>query len=95
MRSKRVIEQMSGGGLLGAEGKSQVKVSYSIRVYQDFIDDVAGLKSIEGSVTGPGMGEMFNLLGDNIVLTMKDGRKLRGLLRDSNGSFVANGPVYS
>lgn len=79
--------------VLSAKGKPQTQVRYSIAVYQDFYDEVPGLKSIEGSFRDLGFGQAFSFLRKDLVLTLQDGRKLRCLLQNSDGSFVGNGPI--
>jgi hypothetical protein len=93
--SSRVIERLSGSGLLGEEGKEATKVNYSIQIRQDFNDGFPGLKSIEGRLSGIGAGTLFGMLRNTIILTLQDGRKLQVIVKDSNGSFLGNGPIYS
>lgn len=97
MTTKKCLEKLDGRGLLFADGQSTTPVRYLILIEQKFVDGLPSLKSVTGHLEFASAIEIeyVKLLGVPSVLEMEDGRELRGYLRDSNGTFIGNGPILS
>ena len=62
-----------------------------IREVHDSPDGVShGIEEIEGAITGI---DATSRVGDPLVLTLEDGRKLDFYFEDSSGTFIARGDL--
>lgn len=97
MRQKKQIQTFSGRGKL-TSGQHEYAVAYNTRVFQEFVDGIAGMMSTEVALSFDDPDAALNLMvgaGDRMVLMMEGGMKLDGYLADSNGTFTGTGPIYS
>jgi len=67
------------------------RVEYEIEVWQHYVDGVLELREIEGRILS-GLNA-YATVGENLVLTLEDGRTLPFALRDLRGNLVARGPL--
>jgi len=95
---KRAVEKLSGSGSIGKEGEQQYQVKYELTVYRKFIvagsEELPSSHSVQGTIAGISAEMMFDCLGQILILTMRDSRKVQGLFIDSNGHFQGTGPIY-
>ena len=75
------------GHLVGT-GKYEVHVFREVHESPDGVSH--GMEEIEGSITGI---DALNRVGEPLVLTLEDGRKLDFFFQDSDGIIVARGDL--
>ncbi|MGC1188369.1 MAG: hypothetical protein WA871_13360 [Candidatus Acidiferrales bacterium] len=94
---KKVIETISGSGTITRSGLQESRATdYQLEVFQEFIENgvggpLAGLKEIHGRLNPP---PPWPLGVDPLVLRLADGRQLKCLLRDCDGSVTGTGGFY-
>jgi hypothetical protein len=98
-----LIERYTGHGKLVFNGSEATEVSYQIDEVQEFISDGVGvqlpaLRSRRGRVSHveghPDWHPITLLQREALTLVMSDGRKLKVLMRDMDGSVQATGDFF-
>ena len=77
----------TAGQLIGV-GKYEIHVFREVHKSPDGVSH--GIEEIEGAITGI---EATSRVGDPLVLTLEDGRKLDFFFQDSDGTIVARGDM--
>jgi hypothetical protein len=101
--AERLIERYIGHGNLVFNGGETTEVSYQIDEFQESISDGVGgqlptLRSRRGRVSHveghPDWHPITLLQREPLTLVMSDGRKLKVLMRDMEGSVQATGDFF-
>jgi hypothetical protein len=95
----KILDSLSGRGRLHHEGVFVAEVGYSLTVTQEMLGaatfgdasaEVEGLKDITGRIDLDSHTAV-TLLGENLTLELKDGRRLPIFLRNERGLIDASG----
>ncbi len=94
IKTSKLIENFVGQCSLTLKDRI-VNARCVLHVYQDYVDDIPGLKHADGSISNLPTGDiLFAMMGQEpIDMELDDGRCAKVLLTDSDGSYVVTGPV--
>lgn len=94
MIEHRLIEELSGSGTLIVDDVSRGVVKYSIARYQDIHhaggEEIPGLEESRGQLVGV---DLFDLIGCEAVVLLKDGRRWPCLIEGISGAAIGNGDL--
>ena len=104
MKRTELVDTMDGNGQVTSKGEHACEVRYTMRVYQDVViaqsERLLGHESIKGDITvvRGDDGPLFD--GEDLVLHLDDGQKLRilvagGTLGSGVWSIVGNGGFFT
>jgi hypothetical protein len=94
MPELKLVEAVSGTGELSAKGQILGTVQYQIDRFQGMQENglpVPGLHRIEGHLDGDALASAAPLVGEPLVLSLEDGRRLGITLADAGGRVLAEG----
>jgi len=89
-----LVEECTGTGELRSAGGPGRRVRYRISRYQGLLPSglpVPGLHRLEGSVELGDDGDLTDLVGTALALTLEDGRTIAVTLADRDGRVLAEG----
>lgn len=100
--TRRLQERLKGAGELRAEdGASKGPASYDLSIWQEMHDisgqsgeQVEGLKEVMGTIAPQSpAANLFNLVGESLVLVLSDGRTFPFFFQNLNGRIAARGGI--
>lgn len=92
----RLLEELRGVGTLRRSDTGlAIRVGYQVMIFQEMLDlpagrpPVEGLRRIEASVNFE--GDLYEWVGAEATLQLKDGRCLDGFISNDRGAFAVGG----
>jgi hypothetical protein len=90
----KLVEELAGEGELDWNGRAYAGVSYRVCRFQGMSRSdlpIPGLHRIEGSIDVGGVAEAAQLVGNDVILRLEDGRSLRLTVASADGRVLQEG----